>query len=106
MDFALLKSCVAAYKLRVSQSGQSEINAATRLCAVFGSPIAHSASPAMHNAAFAALGFNWRYLAFEVEPKNLRAAIEGAKAMNLAGINLTVPHKLLALEMVDALDES
>ena len=60
----------------------------------------------MHNAAFAALGLNWRYLAFEVNPKNLRAAIEGAKAMNFAGLNLTVPHKLLALEIVDALDES
>jgi shikimate dehydrogenase len=90
----------------VSQSGQSEINAATRLCAVFGSPIAHSASPAMHNAAFAKLGLNWRYLAFEVNPKNLQAAIEGAKAMNFAGLNLTVPHKLLAVEMVDELDES
>ena len=73
---------------------------------MFGSPIAHSASPAMHNAAFAALGLNWRYLAFEVEPKNLRATIEGAKAMNFAGINLTVPHKLLAVEMMDELDES
>lgn len=60
----------------------------------------------MHNAAFAKLGLNWRYFAFEVEPKNLRAAIEGAKAMNFAGLNLTVPHKLLAVEMVDALDES
>ena len=60
----------------------------------------------MHNAAFAALGFNWCYLAFEVDPKNLRAAIAGAKAMNFAGINLTLPHKLLAMEMVDALDVS
>ena len=60
----------------------------------------------MHNAAFAALGLNWRYLAFEVDPKNLRAAIGGAKAMNFAGINLTVPHKLLAMEMVDELDAS
>jgi len=60
----------------------------------------------MHNAAFGALGLNWRYLAFEVEPKNLRTAIEGAKAMNFAGLNLTVPHKLLALEMMDELDES
>ncbi len=60
----------------------------------------------MHNAAFAKLGLNWRYLAFEVEPKNLRAAIEGAKAMNFAGLNLTVPHKLLAMEMVDVLDVS
>ena len=60
----------------------------------------------MHNAAFAVLGLNWRYLAFEVEPKNLRAAIEGARTMQFAGLNLTVPHKLLALEMMDALDES
>ncbi|HEY4952020.1 MAG TPA: shikimate dehydrogenase [Verrucomicrobiae bacterium] len=88
------------------QPVQPAINAATRCCAVYGFPIRHSASPAMHNAAFAALGLNWRYLAFEVEPKNLRAAIEGAKAMGFAGLNLTVPHKLLAAEMVDALDES
>jgi len=60
----------------------------------------------MHNAAFAALGLNWRYLAFEVDPKNLRAAIEGARALNLAGLNLTVPHKLLAVDMVDELDTS
>ena len=60
----------------------------------------------MHNAAFAALGLNWRYLAFEVDPKNLRAAIEGARAMNFVGLNLTVPHKLLALDIVDELDAS
>ncbi len=71
-----------------------------------GSPIRHSASPAMHNAAFAALGLNWRYLAFEVDPKNLCAAIDGARAMGFAGLNLTVPHKLLAVDMVDALDAS
>jgi shikimate dehydrogenase len=97
---------VAEYKWRVPQPVPPAINAATRLCAVLGLPIAHSASPAMHNAAFAALGLNWRYLAFEVEPKNLRAAIEGARAMNFAGLNLTVPHKLLAVDVVDALDAS
>jgi shikimate dehydrogenase len=92
--------------LRVPQTKLAPINAATRLCAVLGSPIRHSASPAMHNAAYAALGLNWRYLAFEVDPKNLRAAIEGAKAMNFVGLNLTVPHKLLAVEMMDELDAS
>jgi shikimate dehydrogenase len=92
--------------LRVPQPGQPAINAATRCCAVYGFPIRHSASPAMHNAAFAALGLNWRYLAFEVRPDDLRAAIAGAQAMHFAGLNLTVPHKLLALDMVDALDES
>lgn len=60
----------------------------------------------MQNAGIAALGLNWRYLAFEVEPENLREAIAGAKHMGLVGLNLTVPHKLLAVEMVDALDDS
>ena len=105
-DFALLTRAVAAYKLRVSQPGQPAINAATRCCAVYGFPIRHSASPAMHNAAFAALGLNWRYLAFEVRPDDLRTAIAGAKAMQFAGLNLTVPHKLLAMQIVDELDES
>lgn len=58
----------------------------------------------MQNAGIAALGLNWRYLAFDVLPENLRAAIEGAKAMKFVGLNLTVPHKLLALEMVDVVD--
>jgi shikimate dehydrogenase len=60
----------------------------------------------MQNAGIAALKLNWRYLAFEVHPDQLRAAIQGAKAMKFIGLNLTVPHKLLALEMVDVLDES
>ena len=88
------------------QSRLPDINATTRLCAVLGSPIAHSASPAMQNAAFQALGLNWRYVAFEVAPENLRTAVEGARALNIAGFNLTVPHKLLAVDMMDTLDES
>jgi shikimate dehydrogenase len=90
----------------VFQPGQPAINAVTRCCAVYGFPIRHSASPALHNAAFAALGLNWRYLAFEVHPDHLRAAIEGARVLGFAGLNLTVPHKLPALDLVDALDKS
>ena len=60
----------------------------------------------MQNAGIAALGLNWRYLAFEVHPDHLRAAIAGAKAMKYVGLNLTVPHKLLAMEIVDVLDDS
>jgi len=90
----------------VSEPVQPVINAATRCCAVYGFPIRHSASPAMHNAAFAALGLNWRYLAFEVRPDDLRAAIAGARAMQFSGLNLTVPHKLLAMQIVDELDVS
>src|SRR6476646_8396884 len=80
------------------------ISATTRICAVYGHPIKHSASPAMQNAGIAALGLNWRYVAFDVHPDNLREAIAGAKAMRFIGLNLTVPHKLLALQMVDVLD--
>ena len=60
----------------------------------------------MQNAGLAALGLNWRYLAFEVHPDDLGAAIEGAKAMNFIGLNLTVPHKLLAVDLVEVLDAS
>ncbi len=82
------------------------VNAATRFCAVLGHPVKHSASPAMQNAGIAALKLNWRYLACDVHPENLREAIAGAKAMKFIGLNLTVPHKLLALDMVDKLDAS
>lgn len=82
------------------------ITATTRICAVYGHPIKHSASPAMQNAGIAALGLNWRYVAFDVHPDNLREAIAGAKAMRFIGLNLTVPHKLLALQMVDVIDDS
>ncbi len=60
----------------------------------------------MHNAGMAALGLNWRYLAFDVAPDDLRDAIQGARRMKFIGLNLTVPHKLLALQIVDELDES
>jgi shikimate dehydrogenase len=60
----------------------------------------------MQNAGLGALGLNWRYLAFEVAPEDLRPAIAGAKAMGFIGLNLTVPHKILAVDMVDVVDES
>lgn len=82
------------------------ISATTRYCAVYGHPIQHSASPAMQNAGIDALGLDWRYLAFEVRPVELRQALAGAAAMGFLGVNLTVPHKLLALEMMDVLDPS
>lgn len=82
------------------------LRATTRYCAVYGYPIKHSASPAMQNAGMEALGLSWRYLAFEVQPEKLREALEEAKEMKLIGVNLTVPHKLLAVEMMDALDDS
>ncbi|MGC8743793.1 MAG: shikimate dehydrogenase family protein [Verrucomicrobiia bacterium] len=83
-----------------------QINARTRCCAVYGHPVAHSASPAMHNAAFRNLGLNCVYLAFDVLPHRLKEAVRGAQEMKFLGLNLTVPHKLLAFEIVDVLDTS
>ena len=85
---------------------QTPIITTPRLLAVLGHPIKHSASPAMQNAAIAALGLNWRYDALDVPSENLRAAIADAKSKNYIGLNLTVPHKLLAVEMMDELDAS
>ena len=82
------------------------INARTRYCAVFGHPVRHSASPSMQNAGMAALGHNWRYLACDVRPEELREALVGAKRMGFIGVNLTVPHTLWAVDFMDAMDES
>ncbi|MBL9137443.1 MAG: shikimate dehydrogenase [Verrucomicrobiales bacterium] len=82
------------------------ISASTRYCAVYGHPIQHSASPAMQNAGIDALGLDWRYLAFDVRPSELRQALAGAAAMGFVGVNLTVPHKLLAMDMMEVLDVS
>lgn len=60
----------------------------------------------MHNAALAHLALNWRYLAFDVAPANLQAAITGARHMGFVGLNLTVPHKVLAVNMVDEVDDT
>ncbi|MDI3539522.1 MAG: shikimate dehydrogenase [Methanolobus sp.] len=70
--------------------------------AVFGDPVGHSLSPAMHNAAFEALDMECTYHAFRVDRENLKAALEGAKAMGFGGVNLTVPLKQEALKIVDA----
>jgi shikimate dehydrogenase len=94
-----------AYNQRVSGASMELINASTRYCAVLGHPVRHSASPAMQNAALKELHLPWCYLALEVHPQDLRAAIAGAKAMKLIGLNLTVPHKTAALEMVDVVHE-
>ncbi len=85
---------------------QPPLTAATRLVAVYGHPVRHSASPPMQNAGIAALGLDWRYLACDVAPDHLASALAGARDMGFVGLNLTVPHKLLALDLVDELDDS
>lgn len=77
------------------------MSAATKLVGLLGYPVAHSLSPAMHEAAFAALGLDLRYLAFAVEPARLAEAVAGAAALGVVGLNVTVPHKVAALALCD-----
>jgi len=72
-----------------------------KVYAVLGDPISHSMSPAMHNAAFGALGMPCIYHAFRVRPSDLKDAIYGAKALGFGGLNLTIPLKEEALKYIE-----
>lgn len=82
----------------------TQIDGRTTLVGIIGDPVAHSLSPRMHNAAFDALGLNWRYAAFRVPAVGLAQALRGAAALGLAGFNVTIPHKEPAATLVDDLD--
>jgi shikimate dehydrogenase len=73
----------------------------TQLVALLGYPVSHSLSPRMQNAAFAARGLDWAYVACEVEPERLEAAVAGLPALGFAGANVTAPHKLAAAALCE-----
>lgn len=73
----------------------------TRVYGVVGHPVAHSLSPAMHNAAFSELEVNAIYVAFPSTPEQVSRMIEGVRAMNVSGVNVTVPHKSAVLPFLD-----
>jgi shikimate dehydrogenase len=73
----------------------------TRLVALLGKPVAESLSPRMQNAAFAARGLDWLYVACEVEPDALADAVRGLQALGFAGANVTIPHKEAAAALCD-----
>ena len=75
-----------------------------KLFGVLGDPVSHSLSPAMHNAAFKALGMDCEYHAFRVSRENLHDAIHGAYALGFGGLNLTIPLKEKALDIVKPSD--
>lgn len=77
------------------------ISGATRLVALLGQPVAGSLSPRMQNAAFAARGLDWAYVACEVAPERLGPAVEGLVALGFAGANVTAPHKRAAAALCD-----
>lgn len=77
----------------------------TRLVGLLGHPLAHSLSPRMQNAAFAARGLDWAYVPLPVEPARLEAAAAGLVALAYAGANVTIPHKTAIVAFCDELDE-
>lgn len=84
------------------------IDGHTRIAGIFGDPIGHTLSPAMHNAAFKALGLNAIYVPFHVRADvkgALRAAVEAVRSLGMMGVNVTVPHKEAVFKFLDEVDE-
>lgn len=76
----------------------------TRVLGIFGDPVHHSLSPLMQNHALSLLGIDAVYLPFHVRPEQLGAAVAGLRALNLLGVNVTVPHKEAVCAHLDELD--
>lgn len=82
------------------------IDGKTKVLGIFGDPIAHSLSPRMQNAAITAAGFNAFYVPFHVAPNELASAVNAIRALGLAGVNLTIPHKEAVLPLLDEIDSA
>jgi len=80
------------------------ISGETKLCGIIGDPVEHTMSPAMHNVAFKKLGLNYLYLPFRVKSEDVGKAIDGMRALNIRGLNVTIPHKLRVIPLLDKLD--
>ena len=85
-------------------AGRPPISGATRLAAVIGSPVRHSLSPALHNAAFESAGLDWRFLALEVAPGNAADAVAAMRTLGIGGLAVTTPHKADVAAAVDEVD--
>ena len=82
-----------------------KIKGSTNIVGLIGHPVEHSFSPPMHNAAFDALNMDYAYVAFDVNPNDLKSAIEGAESLNIKGFNVTIPHKVDVMQYLDGLEE-
>jgi shikimate dehydrogenase len=81
-----------------------EISGKTQICALIGDPVEHSVSPVMHNTAYKKLGLDYVYIPFRVRPEGLSQAVEGLQALNVRGFNVTIPHKVSVIPLLDGLD--
>ena len=80
-----------------------QVSGRTQIVGIIGDPVAHSLSPAMHNAAFRALKLDYAYVAFHVRPTQVRQALAGVRALGIAGVNVTVPHKERVIKWLDSI---
>ena len=81
------------------------ISGAARICGVIADPVGHTVSPAMHNAAFEQVGIDYLYVPFQVKKEELGKAIAGMRALNIRGLNVTIPHKVAVIPFLDDLDD-
>jgi len=80
------------------------VSGTTKIYGIIGDPVTHTLSPLMHNAAFREMGINCIYIPLKVKNTELNAAIEGIRALNIHGLNVTMPHKLTIVPIIDRLD--
>lgn len=82
---------------------ESRISGTTQLIGIIATPIRHSISPKMHNAAFSKLGLDYAYLAFDIEQSQLEDSVKGLKAIGARGFNVSMPYKTAIIEYLDEL---
>ena len=80
------------------------ITGKTRICGLIGDPVEHTMSPVMHNAAYRQMGLDYVYVPFRVIAEELGKAIDGMRALNIRGLNVTIPHKVAVISFLDKLD--
>ena len=89
----------------MNASADRGIRGGTNVVGIIGWPVAHSLSPAIHNAAFAEAGLDWVYVPLPVPPRDLEAALAGLASLGFRGVNVTMPHKTEAADLIERLSE-
>ena len=87
----------------------NNIKGTTRVCGLIGNPVGHSISPVIHNTLADIMGIDLVYTTFKVEENQVEAAVKGAYALDILGMNVTVPHKqavMRSLKEIDPLAEA
>jgi shikimate dehydrogenase len=86
-------------------SAEPRIGGDTHVVGIVGWPVAHTLSPAIHNAAFAESGLDWVYVPLPVQSQDLQEALGGIAPLGFRGVNVTMPHKTEAAELIEHVSE-